>query len=236
MGTSSSRQGGNNRSSRRSTRQFSSTLRGPASNLPVTLNNIYPNQTCKWNPKSYRSLIVSKKLAPLYKGVTDPSELKDKSDVEECPICFLFYPGGLNWCRCCKNRLCSECFLVSTPPGETNQCPFCNRTNFGISFTGPKSAEEKQKEEEEEERFKQATLRMRQEEIERDKLREQEKREKRDAAENSADSNLSTISEVSTPTGNKDSVDPMLNLDYDAIRSSEDPELALALQLSMMET
>lgn len=32
------------------------------------------------------------------------------SQLEECPICFLYYPV-LNTSLCCQKRVCTECFL-----------------------------------------------------------------------------------------------------------------------------
>jgi len=88
--------------------------------------------------KTVRKLIIAKRLAPLYPGI-DENQLAKKysmkaqllwsetstttsedetiqtvlmsSDLEECPICLLYYPGGLNRSLCCKKGVCSECFL-----------------------------------------------------------------------------------------------------------------------------
>ncbi|CAI5497604.1 unnamed protein product [Closterium sp. Naga37s-1] len=41
------------------------------------------------------------RLAPRYAERDEPS-----GDLDECPICFLYYPS-LNTSRCCKKRLCT---------------------------------------------------------------------------------------------------------------------------------
>ncbi|KAG8084901.1 hypothetical protein GUJ93_ZPchr0010g10256 [Zizania palustris] len=54
--------------------------------------------------KKLRRLIFEAKLAPCYPGSDDP-----RSELDECPICFLFYPS-LNWSKCCAKGICTECF------------------------------------------------------------------------------------------------------------------------------
>jgi len=135
-------------------------------------NGLYP--TCSWDLKVVKKLILEKKLAPFYPG----NDEKTSNDADECPICFLFYTGGLNNSRCCKKGMCTECFLqVKKPniPLSDSTCPFCNRTKFTVIFTGPKPQEERQKEEEEEQRVLMLQQKMREEEIERDKEREKQR-------------------------------------------------------------
>jgi len=135
-------------------------------------NGLYP--TCSWDMKVVKKLILEKKLAPFYPGTDE----RKATDSDECPICFLFYTGGLNNSRCCKKGLCTECFLQikkpNTPLSEST-CPFCNRNKFTVVFTGPKKQEERQKEEEEEQKVLLLQQKMREDEIERDKEREKQR-------------------------------------------------------------
>ena len=46
-------------------------------------------------------------LAPLTRGLESEMELGPGGDSitqEECPICFLFFPAGLNRTKCCNNH------------------------------------------------------------------------------------------------------------------------------------
>jgi len=131
--------------------------------------------TCNWPPKTLKKLICDKKLAPIFKGIDDdtPGSLLD-----ECPICFMLYPS-LNHARCCKQDICTECFLQLKPFNSSEAtCPFCNRTDFHVYFTGPKSKAERKAEEEDQKKVEEAQKRMREEEIKRDKEREDEKARK----------------------------------------------------------
>ena len=83
----------------------------------------------------------------------------------ECPICFLYIPGPLNYSTCCQQPICTECFvqikradphfphdevdptqpvkddsekdpnLLTTEPAN---CPYCATTEFTIIYTPPK--------------------------------------------------------------------------------------------------
>lgn len=119
---------------------------------------LYKNS--KWDPKLLKKLIVDKKLAPIFKGTDD----KVSYDHEECPICFLFYPGGLNRTRCCRQSICTECYLQLKTPNIPATCPFCNRQRFAIAFLGPKTQEEKAQEEKERQKVLELQARMRKEE------------------------------------------------------------------------
>lgn len=79
----------------------------------------------------------------------------------ECPICFLFYPPYLNQTRCCHQPICTECFVKIKRPdphppehetdsghphpdsedlqlvSEPATCPFCNRPEFGVTYSPP---------------------------------------------------------------------------------------------------
>lgn len=122
---------------------------------------------------------MEKRIAPIFRGADDPPE---NVVMDECPICMLFYPGGLNVARCCKKDICTECYLQIRLPGNAPKppCPFCQRDGFDVTFTGPKSAALRAKEAEEERKVVEAQERMRMEEKERDIKREAERRAKRE--------------------------------------------------------
>eukprot|EP01089_Gocevia_fonbrunei_P002222 TRINITY_DN12216_c0_g1_i2.p1 TRINITY_DN12216_c0_g1~~TRINITY_DN12216_c0_g1_i2.p1 ORF type:complete len:367 (-),score=78.37 TRINITY_DN12216_c0_g1_i2:99-1199(-) len=136
------------------------------------LNGIYP--TCTWENKIIKKWIIEKKVAPLYPG----QEEKTNRELDECPICFLYYPGGLNRSKCCNKEICTECFLQYKKPNTTldqSICPFCNRNKFIVVFTGPKPESERLNEEREEQKVIDLQNKMRQHEIEQDVKREQER-------------------------------------------------------------
>mmetsp|Transcript_8935 Transcript_8935/g.12295 ORF Transcript_8935/g.12295 Transcript_8935/m.12295 type:complete len:320 (-) Transcript_8935:39-998(-) len=142
----------------------------------TTLTGLYPS--CVWDPRTIRKLILAKKLAPIHPGKDEStmSTMQDTSEWEECPICFLFYPGGLNRSSCCKKSVCTECLLQVKKPNMDSNCPFCNRSGLSTVFTGPLSKEERQRQFEEEQKVVELKIKIRNEEIERDKQREEEKR------------------------------------------------------------
>lgn len=111
--------------------------------------------------KKLRKLILDSKLAPCYPGDDDCS-----FDLEECPICFLYYPS-LNRSRCCMKGICTECFLQMKTPNSTRptQCPFCKTFNYAVEYRGVKTKEEKGLEQIEEQRVIDAKIRMRRQEI-----------------------------------------------------------------------
>ncbi|OBA22168.1 hypothetical protein METBIDRAFT_147877 [Metschnikowia bicuspidata var. bicuspidata NRRL YB-4993] len=77
----------------------------------------------------------------------------------ECPICFLYFPCPLNYSRCCRQPICTECFvqikrLDPHPPhddaalplpgelphtliSEPAHCPYCAMTDFGVTYDPP---------------------------------------------------------------------------------------------------
>ena len=63
--------------------------------------------------RTLRRMILERRLAPFYRGEDEPGAATDER--EECPICMLFYPGGLNRANCCGQGLCSECWLQICP-------------------------------------------------------------------------------------------------------------------------
>nr|GMD33316.1 E3 ubiquitin-protein ligase DA2L-like isoform X2 [Ipomoea batatas]GMD34979.1 E3 ubiquitin-protein ligase DA2L-like isoform X2 [Ipomoea batatas] len=65
--------------------------------------------------KKLRKLILDSKLAPCYPGEDECATIPE---LEECPICFLYYPS-LNRSRCCLKGICTECFLQMKTPNST---------------------------------------------------------------------------------------------------------------------
>ncbi|KAD0085684.1 hypothetical protein R6Q59_012979 [Mikania micrantha] len=123
--------------------------------------------------KKLRKLILDSKLAPCYPGDDDCS-----CDLEECPICFLYYPS-LNRSRCCTKGICTECFLQMKTPNSTRptQCPFCKTLNYAVEYRGVKTKEEKGQEQIEEQRVIEAKIRIRQQEIQDEEERMLKKQE-----------------------------------------------------------
>ncbi|OMO92640.1 hypothetical protein COLO4_17417 [Corchorus olitorius] len=136
--------------------------------------------------KKLRKLILESKLAPCY-----PGDEECCCDLEECPICFLYYPS-LNRSRCCMKSICTECFLQMKNPNSTRptQCPFCKTSNYAVEYRGVKTKEEKGIEQivrppstipnwktGEEQRVIEAQIRMRQQELQDDEERMQKRQE-----------------------------------------------------------
>ncbi|OMO74585.1 hypothetical protein CCACVL1_16584 [Corchorus capsularis] len=123
--------------------------------------------------KKLRKLILESKLAPCY-----PGDEECCCDLEECPICFLYYPS-LNRSRCCMKSICTECFLQMKNPNSTRptQCPFCKTSNYAVEYRGVKTKEEKGIEQIEEQRVIEAQIRMRQQELQDDEERMQKRQE-----------------------------------------------------------
>ncbi|XP_024980041.1 uncharacterized protein LOC112516994 isoform X1 [Cynara cardunculus var. scolymus] len=118
--------------------------------------------------KKLRKLILDSKLAPCYPGEDDDSIC----DLEECPICFLYYPS-LNRSTCCMKGICTECFLQMKTPNSARptQCPFCKTFNYAVEYRGVKTKEEMGLEQIEEQRVIAAKIRMRRREIQDDEER-----------------------------------------------------------------
>ncbi len=51
----------------------------------------------------------------------------------ECPICFLNF-AALNSVLCCKQRICTNCYLDINSETKSVSCPFCSQINFAVSF------------------------------------------------------------------------------------------------------
>eukprot|EP01113_Clastostelium_recurvatum_P031056 TRINITY_DN3839_c0_g1_i5.p1 TRINITY_DN3839_c0_g1~~TRINITY_DN3839_c0_g1_i5.p1 ORF type:complete len:348 (+),score=75.93 TRINITY_DN3839_c0_g1_i5:61-1104(+) len=167
---------------------------------PTSLKGLYPR--CDWDQKTVKRLIMEKRLAPIFVGAEEQVD----DQLEECPICFLYYPGGLNRSKCCHKGMCTECFLQVKRPSSSAgvTCPFCNHGSFVVEFTGPLSREEQAKEEQEQLKVLELKVQMRKDELERDRLRELEKERRRQEQsagrlETSA-STSSTSTSTSIPT------------------------------------
>ncbi|XP_020267049.1 protein SIP5-like, partial [Asparagus officinalis] len=108
--------------------------------------------------KKLRKLILAKKLAPCFDAVED-SQID--GDLEECPICFLYYPS-LNRSRCCAKGICTECFLQMKPSHASRpaQCPFCKTSCYAVEYHGARTEEEKGLEQAEEQKVIEAKIRM----------------------------------------------------------------------------
>ncbi|KAL5223945.1 hypothetical protein ABZP36_010584 [Zizania latifolia] len=121
--------------------------------------------------KKLRRLIFEAKLAPCYPGSDDP-----RAELDECPICFLFYPS-LNRSKCCAKGICTECFLQMRTPTSCRptQCPYCKMANYAVEYRGVKTKEEKGNEQLEEQRVIEAQIRMRQQELQDDAERMKKK-------------------------------------------------------------
>ncbi|XP_010531899.1 PREDICTED: protein sip5 [Tarenaya hassleriana] len=123
--------------------------------------------------KKLKKLILESKLAPCY-----PGDDESGHDLEECPICFLYYPS-LNRSRCCMKSICTECFLQMKNPNSARptQCPFCKTSNYAVEYRGVKTKEEKGMEQVEEQRVIEAQIRMRQKELQDEEERMQKQLE-----------------------------------------------------------
>lgn len=128
--------------------------------------------------KRLRKLILDAKLAPCFPGGEEYTV-----DLDECPICFLYYPS-LNRSRCCLKGICTECFLQMKPPNSNRltQCPFCKTSNYAVEYRGAKTQEEKGIEQAEEQKVIEAKIRMRQQELQAEEQRMHQRQEAMHAA------------------------------------------------------
>ncbi|CAN6444573.1 unnamed protein product [Victoria cruziana] len=126
--------------------------------------------------KKLRKLILESKLAPCYPGADERG-----FDLEECPICLMYYPS-LNRSKCCMKGICTECFLQMKPSDSTcleecTRCPFCKASNYDVEYRGFKTKEEKGMEQIEEQKVIEAKIRLRQQELLDEKERQQGRQE-----------------------------------------------------------
>ncbi|KAL6506917.1 hypothetical protein OROHE_022354 [Orobanche hederae] len=80
--------------------------------------------------KKLRKLILDTKLAPCYPGDDDCG-----FDLEECPICFLYYPS-LNRSRCCLKGICTD--MKSPNSSRPTQYPWFLEYVYSICFAKKK--------------------------------------------------------------------------------------------------
>lgn len=159
------------------------TTKAPPVDQFVTPTGLYPT-TNNWELRTIKKLVVSKKLAPLFHGKEKEKET-DFPNLEECPICFLNYPS-LNRSLCCKKSICSECYIQIKKPNLPATCPFCNRQNYNIVYTGALSTDERKKDEEEQQKVIELKIKIRQEELERDKQRQEERKNRQSTSPSSS--------------------------------------------------
>jgi hypothetical protein len=132
-------------------------------------------------PKDYnvslvKKLIRARRLAPFYEGSADEGSIDlaikaftkhkaKKSDCEavyfdsnwlkeelvECPICLLDFPRNLNYTTCCRQPLCTACFVKIKRPnsGRVISCPFCVYANFSVVYHKPRWIKELERSESE---------------------------------------------------------------------------------------
>ena len=151
--------------------------------------------------KRLKKMIMDGKLAPCYR----PKEDQNDDNPEECPICLLNYPC-LNRSECCKQGICTECYIQVRDKKviescrncgmDDNQkilqvvlwlqsgtrerdskvaCPFCKKEPYTVKFCGALSEGEKKRIQIEEQKTREAQIRMRNEETQRDLEREQQR-------------------------------------------------------------
>jgi len=77
-----------------------------------------------WDVSAVSSLIAEGRLS----GARDGSERWRRGAVE-CPICFLYY-DGVNAASCCRQPICTTCYLQVKPQRAHVPCPFCSRDGF----------------------------------------------------------------------------------------------------------
>ncbi|KAF8103519.1 hypothetical protein N665_0188s0450 [Sinapis alba] len=194
--------------------------------------------------KKLRKLIVESKLAPCY-----PGDDESCYELEECPICFLYYPS-LNRSRCCMKSICTECFLQMKNPNSARptQCPFCKTPNYAVEYRGVKTKEEKGIEQVEEQRVIGAKIRMRQKEMEDDEEKMQKRMESCSSSTSamtgemedssaSATSYNDTMEDAETaPVARQRSCRPRGNRDNEVEADLEELMVMEAIWLSMQET
>ncbi|XRA99239.1 E3 ubiquitin-protein ligase [Pycnococcus provasolii] len=124
--------------------------------------------------RKLKRLILSGRLAPCFEAA---EEQDAESSLEECLICWSWFPST-NHSECCQKSVCTTCFLqVKAPPSDGPwqrfaTCPFCNAENYSVCYGGKKSADERAKEREEEAQVEAAQRRVREEEAQRAAERE----------------------------------------------------------------
>lgn len=137
-----------------------------------------PNFTTQWNMKLVYKMIESKQLAPFFPYIPDEEAT---IYAEECPICLNFLVGGLNRAMCCSKGVCTACFLTIKKTPETPfGCPFCLVPNFDVKYRGPKTQKQIETELEDQRSVDALRKKIRDEEIEADRLREEKRQKERE--------------------------------------------------------
>ncbi|EOD13256.1 hypothetical protein EMIHUDRAFT_247056 [Emiliania huxleyi CCMP1516] len=95
------------------------------------------SQRAEFDERALRRAILERRLAPCTRGQDEASP-----HLDECPICMLNFPGGLNRSSCCKQPICTECYLQVAPRMSSRgvSCPFCKKDNYTVGYFGPPSA------------------------------------------------------------------------------------------------
>jgi len=123
-----------------------------------------PYSKTAWDSKLLKKSVMEKRLAPFFPG----AEEKASVEMEECPICFLYYPGGLNRAKCCKKGVCSECYIqIKKGQNSVTSCPFFNNRRYMTVYTGPLSKDERDTEEREEKKVQDLRAKIQLEESQR---------------------------------------------------------------------
>uniref|UniRef100_A0A7S3H4M4 RING-type domain-containing protein n=1 Tax=Spumella elongata TaxID=89044 RepID=A0A7S3H4M4_9STRA len=87
-----------------------------------------PSQTgAVWDEANVLRLISEHKLAPKYGDSTSSTRSF------ECPICFLDF-GILNTVNCCKQHICTDCFVQVKGTTGKGACPFCGNAELNASL------------------------------------------------------------------------------------------------------
>lgn len=105
-------------------------VRGPRRTPPSynSPSGLYTSSS--YSDATVTELVDGGKLAPMSEPAQEPVD-----GLEECPICFLFYPSPLNRSTCCLKAICTECLLQVKPRNERNvMCPFCAMDQFGAVY------------------------------------------------------------------------------------------------------
>ncbi|CAO2833256.1 unnamed protein product [Amaranthus hypochondriacus] len=185
--------------------------------------------------KKLRKLILESKLAPCYPGGDDCDCSSGNALLEECPICFLYYPT-LNRSRCCLKSICTECFLQMKNPNSTRptQCPFCKTSNYAVEYRGEKSKEERGLEQIEEQKVIEAKIRMRKQELQEEEEKQHRKEEvsfsNRDTRTENIDCSTSEGIECEETTPSQDSSGTQMLRQPQYTRNGRNDEFDLDLE------
>lgn len=100
----------------------------------ATATGQYDPAKSKWSVSQVQRLILNGNLAPRVAGLENEID----SQTTDCLVCFETYMQDcLNSLACCKKMICSECFLSIQDPAFSNECPYCKRERFRVTYAGP---------------------------------------------------------------------------------------------------